>query len=133
MPLILTNSSSHAVKKYLNLMIMLKFIWVMLDLKIFTNYSKTKPTWAIIHFKFIHRIIVTKRELLKFGIKNDKECLYCGQNYSIDHLTLTLNALSPGHLQVMFSSCLIEPTLVGSTQQQKKYCMGFFGALLTRK
>ena len=27
------------------------------------------------HFKFIHRIIATKRELLKFGIKNDKECL----------------------------------------------------------
>lgn len=37
------------------------------------------------HFKFIHRIIVTKRELFKFGIKNDEECLYCGQNDSIDH------------------------------------------------
>ena len=37
------------------------------------------------HFKFIHRIIVTKRELLKFGIKNDEVCLYCGQNDSIEH------------------------------------------------
>ena len=37
------------------------------------------------HFKFIHRIIVTKRELPKFGIKNDEECLYCGQSDSIDH------------------------------------------------
>lgn len=37
------------------------------------------------HFKFIHRIIVTKRELFKFGIKKDDECIYCGQNDSIDH------------------------------------------------
>lgn len=37
------------------------------------------------HFKFLHRIVVTKRELFKFGIKNDDECLYCGQNDSIDH------------------------------------------------
>ena len=47
MPL-LTNHSLHAVKKYLNSMIMLKFIWIKLDLKIFTNYSTTKLTWAII-------------------------------------------------------------------------------------
>ena len=37
------------------------------------------------HFKFIHRIIVTKRELFKFGIKKDDECIYCGQNDSTDH------------------------------------------------
>ena len=37
------------------------------------------------HFKFLHRIIVTKRELFKFGIKDNDECLYCGQNDSIDH------------------------------------------------
>ena len=27
------------------------------------------------HFKFIHRIIVPKRELIKFGIKNDEELI----------------------------------------------------------
>ena len=43
MPL-LTNDFSHAVEKYLNSMIMLKFILVKLDLKTFTNYSTTKPT-----------------------------------------------------------------------------------------
>jgi len=37
------------------------------------------------HFKFMHRIIETKRELLKFDIKNDKESLYCGQSDSIEH------------------------------------------------
>ena len=37
------------------------------------------------HFKFIHRIIVTKRKLLRSGFKNDDECLYCGESDSIDH------------------------------------------------
>ena len=36
-------------------------------------------------FKFIHRIIVTKKELYKYGIKTDDECLYCGEHDSIDH------------------------------------------------
>ena len=31
------------------------------------------------HFKFIHRIIVTKKELHKLGIKTDNECIYCGE------------------------------------------------------
>ena len=37
------------------------------------------------HFKFIHRITVTKKELCRFGIKDDDECLYCGDPDSIDH------------------------------------------------
>jgi len=37
------------------------------------------------HFKFLHRIVVTKKELCRFGIKNDSECLYCGEQDSIDH------------------------------------------------
>ena len=34
-------------------------------------------------FKFLHRIIVTKKELFRFGIKTDNECLYCGESDSI--------------------------------------------------
>ena len=30
------------------------------------------------HYKFLHRIIVTKKELCRFGIKQDSDCLYCG-------------------------------------------------------
>ena len=30
-------------------------------------------------FKFLHRIVVTKKELCRFGIKHDSECLYCGE------------------------------------------------------
>ena len=33
----------------------------------------------------IHRIIVTKKEFYRYGIKTDDECLYCGEQDSIDH------------------------------------------------
>lgn len=36
-------------------------------------------------FKLIHRTIVTKKELFRFGIKADDECLYCGDKDSIEH------------------------------------------------
>ena len=36
-------------------------------------------------FKLIHRIVVTKKELFRYGIKTDDECLYCGDHDSIDH------------------------------------------------
>ena len=36
-------------------------------------------------FKLIHRIVITRKELFKFGIKTDDECLYCGDKDSIDH------------------------------------------------
>ena len=37
------------------------------------------------NYKFIHRIIVTKKELCRFGIKQDSNCLYCGNEDSIEH------------------------------------------------
>ena len=36
-------------------------------------------------FKTIHRTIATKKELFRFGIKTDDECLYCGNKDSIEH------------------------------------------------
>ena len=38
-------------------------------------------------FKCLHRIVVTKKELCRFGIKDDSECLYCGEQ----------DFASPGH------------------------------------
>ena len=35
-------------------------------------------------FKFLHRIF-TKKELLRFGIKQDSDCLFCGEEDSMDH------------------------------------------------
>ena len=37
------------------------------------------------HFKFIHRVVVTKKELFRFNIKPDSNCVYCGETDSIDH------------------------------------------------
>ena len=37
------------------------------------------------HFKFIHRVVVTKKELFRFNIKPDSNCVYCGESDSIDH------------------------------------------------
>ena len=37
------------------------------------------------HFKFLHRMTVTKKELFRFGLKVDCECLYCDEPDSIDH------------------------------------------------
>ena len=36
-------------------------------------------------FTLIHRTIVTKKELFRFGIKTDDECPYCGDKDSIEH------------------------------------------------
>ena len=40
------------------------------------------------HFKFIHRIVVTKKELFRFKLKEDGDCIYCGEADSIDHSLL---------------------------------------------
>ena len=36
-------------------------------------------------FKFIHRIVTTKKELCKYRISTDSECIYCGEPDSINH------------------------------------------------
>ena len=36
-------------------------------------------------YKFIHRTVVTKGELFKYGIKPDDECCFCGEKDSLDH------------------------------------------------
>ena len=37
------------------------------------------------NFKFIHRIIVTRKELYRFKIEDDGNCIYCGEADSIEH------------------------------------------------
>ena len=47
-----------------------------------------RATLKEFQFKLIHRIVVTKKELHRYGIKADDECLYCGEKDSIDHTFL---------------------------------------------
>ena len=36
-------------------------------------------------FKFLHRIVVAKKELFRFGIKQDSDYLFCGEEDSMDY------------------------------------------------
>ena len=44
-----------------------------------------EPKLKEFQFKFMHRIVVTKRELFRYGIQPDDDCVYCGERDSIDH------------------------------------------------
>ena len=59
------------------------------SLKSFCKETKLKE----FQFKLIHRIEVTKKELHRYGIKADNECLYCGEKDSIDHTFLNCRFL----------------------------------------
>ena len=94
-------------------------------------FAKREKKLREFHFKFIHRIIVTKRELLKFGIKNDQECLYCGQNDSIDHtfIECTFTKTFVSNVLQWFNStnaCRITPTT-------EETLFGIFGNSLDKK
>jgi len=58
--------------------------------KIFTSLKSICKETKLkeFQFKLIHRIVVTTKELHRYGIKADDECLYCGEKDSIDHTIL---------------------------------------------
>ena len=54
---------------------------------IFTSVKKICKENKIkeFHCKFVHRAIVTKRKLFKFGIKDNDDCFYCGEPDYVNH------------------------------------------------
>jgi len=58
--------------------------------KIFTSLKSICKETKLkeFQFKLIHRIVVAKKELHRYGIKADDDCLYCGERDSIDHTFL---------------------------------------------
>jgi len=52
--------------------------------KIFTSLKNICKETKLKEFQFkcIHRIVVTKKELYRYRIKTDDECLYCGEHNS---------------------------------------------------
>ena len=64
--------------------------------KSFTALKSTCKETELKEFQFrlIHRIVVTKVELPRFGIKEDNECLYFGEKDSIDHTFLNCRIFS---------------------------------------
>ena len=62
-------------------------------------------------FKFLHRIVVTKKELFRFGIKQDSDCLFCGGEDSIDHTFINCQSHSRlGKVYLGGSTLRIIPT-----------------------
>ena len=47
------------------------------------------------HYKFLHRIMVIKKELCRSGIKQDNYCLYCGNEDSIKHSLINCQLSKP--------------------------------------
>ena len=60
-----------------------KDVWTKIFKSLKTSCKETKLKEY--QFKLIHRTIFTKKELFRFGIKADDECLYCGDKDSIGH------------------------------------------------
>ena len=54
--------------------------------KVFKSLTKVSKETKLeeFQFKLIHRIVATKIELFKYGIKADDECCFCGDKDSID-------------------------------------------------
>ena len=80
------------------------------------------------HFKFLHRTTVTKKELFRFGLKADCECLYCGEPDSIDHT----------FIQCQFSQHFIKNIVQWFNQTNRtNFNLGqreiLFGVLITTK
>ena len=60
-----------------------KDVWTKIFKSLKTSCKETKLKEY--QFKLIHRTIFTKKELFRFGIKADDECLYCGDKDSKGH------------------------------------------------
>ena len=54
---------------------------------VFKTASKTcrENKFKEFKFKFIHRIVITKKELFRYGINTDSDYIYCGELDSINH------------------------------------------------
>ena len=52
--------------------------------KLLIEEINTEPTRQF-YFKLLHRILVTNKELKRFGITDCDKCVMCGENDSIEH------------------------------------------------
>ena len=52
---------------------------------LFNKRRHVEKTLSEVQFKFMHRIIVTKRKKNYYGIQSDDDCIYFGENDSIHY------------------------------------------------
>ena len=84
----LLNSKTHTedqtgLKRWSEILSVNKESWSKIFKLLKTTCKETKL--KEFQFKLIHRIVVTRKELFRFGIKPDDESLYCGDKDSIEH------------------------------------------------
>ena len=70
-------------------------------------------------FKLLHRIVVTKKELKRFGIKSESDCACIAVN-QIPYTTLFLTANSPRLLLVKWWGGLMPQIILASIQNLRK-------------
>ena len=77
----------------------------------FTSVRTTSKDMILkeFHFKFLHRMTVTKKELFRSGLKADCACLYCGEPDSIDYT----------FIQCQFLQCFIKKNVQWFNQINK--------------
>ena len=71
----------YYLRKFGGLNFLLRWEKIFTSLKTVCRETKLKE----FQYKLIHRIVVTKKELYRYGIKEDDECIYCGEKDSINH------------------------------------------------
>jgi len=54
--------------------------WKKISNSLKSIYKETKL--KEFQFELSHRIVVTEKELHRYGIKTDDECLYCGERFT---------------------------------------------------
>ena len=99
--------------------------------KVFKSLRKVCKETKLKEFQFelIHRIIVTKRELFKYGIKADDECCFCGDKRTLSTTRLLIALSTNDHSQIsptieemlfgIYISVVILMIIVGFTLQAK--------------
>ena len=106
------------VKRWNEVMPVGKNTWRTIFSSVRTTCKETKL--REFQFKFLHRIIVTKKELFRFGIKTDNECLYCGVN----QIRSIIRLLIANFPNILWRTLFIGPTkliIVILRREQKKF------------
>jgi len=63
-----------------------------------------EPKLKEFQFKLMHRIVVTRRKLFRYGIQPDDDCIHCGEKDAISILSSTVFLLKNFHKRLSVGS-----------------------------
>ena len=94
------------------------------NLSQYESFAKKKNKIKEYQFKFIHRTVVTKRELFKYGIKTDDECCFCGEKKT-PLITLLFTAPLRNNSYKKSFCGSTQRTIHSSLQQQRNFIRNY--------